>query len=111
MPNSKSPLDLQLLLFIELLHATMPIHDETILLDIHLNNEEGLGWTEGEGLLSGLLPLYDEIKTGNYQFLRLVKAIHKEFNGEKNAIRNPINETILLSAAQERFIACIGSDL
>ncbi|MCE3239208.1 MAG: hypothetical protein K0R24_2189 [Gammaproteobacteria bacterium] len=33
------------------------IHDETILLDIHLNNEEGLGWTEGEGLLSGLLPL------------------------------------------------------
>jgi hypothetical protein len=86
------------------------IHNENILLDIDVNNEEGFGWTEGEGILPDLLPLYDEIKSANYQFLRLVNSIHEEFNGKENAMKAFINETNILSVAQERFIECIGID-
>lgn len=50
-------------------------HDQYILLEIYINNEEGRGWTEGEGLLADLLPLYAEIKAKNYQLLHLVTAI------------------------------------
>ncbi|MHA7841666.1 MAG: hypothetical protein ACX932_07370 [Gammaproteobacteria bacterium] len=39
---------------------------------INFINEAGFGWVDGEGMLPDLLPLYDEIKTENYQFLRLV---------------------------------------
>ena len=46
---------------------TIAIHGEDVLLEIDINNEEGFGWTEGEGILPDLLPLYDEIKSGNYQ--------------------------------------------
>jgi hypothetical protein len=52
--------------------------------------------------------LYDEIKSGNYQFLRLVSSIHEELNGKDNAIDNVINETNILSEAQEKFIECMG---
>lgn len=86
------------------------IHDEYILLDIDINNEDGFGWTEGEGILPDLLPLYDEIKSGNYQFLKLVNSIYEKFNGKENAINTIINKKNILSAAQERFIECIGVD-
>jgi hypothetical protein len=53
-------------------------HCDDILLDIYIQNEEGFGWTEGEGVWQNLLPLYDEIKSKNYQFLRIVSAVHDE---------------------------------
>ena len=52
-------------------------HDQHVLLEIYIHNEKGRGWTEGEGLLPDLLPLYDEIKSKNYQFLHLVTAIER----------------------------------
>ena len=60
-----------------------PQHEQTILLEVHISNEEGFGWTEGEGILADLLPLYDEIKNKNYQLLRLVsfgKYLMSSFN-------------------------------
>jgi hypothetical protein len=43
------------------------IRGSHILLDIDFHNEDGFGWVAGEGILPDLLPLYDEIKSGNYQ--------------------------------------------
>ena len=81
---------------------------EKILLDVDINVEEGFGWIEGEGMLVDLLPLYDEIKTGNYQFLKLVSSIHEELTGEENTLKTTISKFKNLSAAQEAFLACIG---
>jgi hypothetical protein len=54
--------------------------DENLIIDIDIRNEEGFGWTEGEGVLADLLPIYDEIKSNNYQFLlsrlNIIKAKH-----------------------------------
>jgi len=46
-----------------------------VLLDVCISNDEGGGWIDGEELLPDLLPLYDEIKEKNYQWLVLVAAI------------------------------------
>ena len=89
---------------------TAETHNENFLLEIDVNNEDGFGWTEGEGILPDLLPLYDEIKSGNYQFLRIVNSLHEELNGKDKAINNLINETNILSEAQEKFIECMGID-
>ncbi len=86
------------------------IHNEHILLDVYINNEEGFGWTEGEGMLADLLPLYDEIKSGNYQFLRLASSVNDELTGVENAVKIASSETQLLSSAQEAFLECVGID-
>lgn len=58
-------------------------HQKNIVLDIQLHDEEGFcGWIEGEGMLPMLLPLYDEIKSANYDILRLSGFIHDQFYGE-----------------------------
>lgn len=81
---------------------------EHILLDVRVNNEEGFGWTEGEGLLSDFLPLYEEIKAKNYQFLRLAAAVYDEFMGEKeNALAAVIADSEL-SSAQSAFLNSVG---
>ncbi len=79
---------------------------EHIILSIYVQNEEGFGWTEGEGILPELLPLYEEIKAKNYQFLRLVSAIHHELMGKKDNT-NPITD-FKLSVAQKAFLQTTG---
>lgn len=86
------------------------IYNENILLDIYINNEEGFGWTDGEGMLADLLPLYDEIKDGNYQFLQLASSVNEELTGKKNSLSSAISEATNLSEAQEAFLECIGID-
>lgn len=81
----------------------------SVLLTIDLTNEEGFGWTEGEGLLPDLLPLYDEIKKGDDQFLRLVTAIHQEWMGKNQALDARL-DGIKLSKAQAAFLGAIGVD-
>lgn len=49
--------------------------EDQMIVVLDLQNEDGFGWTEGEGMLAELLPLYDEIKKGNYQVLRLAVAL------------------------------------
>jgi hypothetical protein len=80
-------------------------YGEDILLDINIQNEDGFGWTEGEGLLPDLLPLYDEIKDKNYQFLRIVAAVNNEFSGEsESSLSTLLAEIPLLSIAQQTFL-------
>ncbi len=74
------------------------IHNSYVVLDINFGNEDGFGWVEGEGMLSELLPLYDEIQTGNYQLLRLI-AFYT--GGEDNSYK--MNSGFALSNAQEAF--------
>ena len=70
-----------------------------VVLDINFSNEDGLDWIEGDGMLPDLLPLYDEIKARNYQFLRLVAGAN---NAKANSsLKN--NSGLALSQAQEAF--------
>jgi hypothetical protein len=81
--------------------------DQYIVLDIELNSEEGFGWTEGEGILPHLLPLYEEIKNKNYQLLQIASIINEEFTGTKpNQFKALVTE-IKLSSAQKAFIDCV----
>jgi hypothetical protein len=84
-------------------------HEQTSLLEVHISNEEGFGWTEGEGILADLLPLYDEIKNKNYQLLRLVSAINNKFTGApQGAVNKTVSKANLLSPAQEAFLKNVG---
>jgi hypothetical protein len=82
--------------------------DPSILLDIHFSNEEGLGWLEAEEILPDLLPLYDEIKTGNYQFLRLVRDVSERMQTADFIERT---NSLLLSEAEEAFFKYAEIDL
>ena len=84
------------------------IQQQSVLLDIHFTNEEGLGWTEGEGMLPDLLPLYDEIKAKNYQFLHLVADINHKMSGETHPSANA--NKLELSPAQKAFFELANVD-
>ncbi len=77
-----------------------------VVLDINYSNEDGFGWVEGEGMLPDLLPLYDEIKAGNYQFLRLVAGANNA--NTNSSLEN--NSGLGLSQAQEAFFKYAGID-
>lgn len=86
-------------------------HTDHILLDIRIYNEDGWGWVEGEGLLPNILPLYDEIKAKNYQFLQLVTAINNEFmDEEQNSLSKLMKKITKLSSAQRAFLKIVGFD-
>ena len=76
-----------------------------IILSIDIHNEESFGWTEGEGLLPELIPLYEEMKANNYQFLRLVLRIHNELRGEE---KESTLAGMKLSAVQKEFLQVTG---
>ncbi len=76
--------------------------DPYIFLDINFNNEKGFGSLEGEGMLAELLPLYDEIKSGNYQFLRLVTEANTITTKTENSFGK--NSSYTLSPAQKAFL-------
>ena len=79
-----------------------------VVLAIRLDTEPGMDWKDGEGVLGDFLPLYNEIKAKNYQFLRLISAINDEFMGEKeNPLKNFIS-TVKLSSAEKVFIDHLG---
>lgn len=81
------------------------ITDTHVLLDIDYNNEEGFSdWIEGEEMLIELLPLYDEIKSGNYEILRILADV---CDGKTDILKKPAQGNdidIALSEAQEAFL-------
>lgn len=84
------------------------VKENYAVLDVRVQNEEGFGWTEGEEVLSELLPLYKEIKSKNYQFFKLVKAINDKLTGKKeNALSLMLADT-KLSSAQVAFLDSVG---
>ena len=74
------------------------IYNSYVVLDINFGNEDGFGWIEGEGMLSELLPLYNEIKASNYQLLRLIASYT---NSEDDSYK--MDTELALSNAQEAF--------
>lgn len=83
-------------------------HGEFILLDLNIQNEEGFGWTEGEGILPDLLPLYDEIKSRNYQILKLIAAINNEFSAENENSLEEFISALTLTSAQKSYLENLG---
>lgn len=77
-----------------------------VVLVINFSSEDGFGWIEGEGMLPDLLPLYDEIKAGNYQFLRLVAGANNA--NINSSLEN--NSGLPLSQAQKAFFKYAGID-
>ena len=58
-----------------------------VILDIHLNEEEGVGWIEGEGSLSSLVGLRQDLLYGDFRLLYLawLKAAQLEEGMENGA--------------------------
>jgi hypothetical protein len=76
----------------------------SIVVAIELGCEDGFGWTEGEGMLVDLLPLYDEIKNKNYRCLDLAKAINETlFMEDENSLANYLANN-KLSKAQNSLL-------
>ncbi len=83
-------------------------HGEYTLLDIQINNEEGFGWTEGEGVLPELLPLHAEIQRGQYHGLLLVQAIHKVFCEDGSGAIQHVMKDPRPSEAAKTLLECVG---
>lgn len=82
-------------------------HNDKVLVNITLTNEEGFGWTEGEGMLADLLPLYDELIRHNYHCLRLVLAINDTLTSKNDeAISQLLAEDNLASEAEQALLEC-----
>lgn len=81
-------------------------HGKFLVLDVEVNNEDGFGWTEGEGILPILLPIYAEILNKNYQFLRLAAAINNELTGDMECLGDIKSKS--LTEAHKEFMNCSG---
>ena len=79
------------------------IHNDYFLLQIETHDENGFGLTEGEELLPEFLPLYEEIKSGNYQLLKMVHSIHAALNEEGKSMSHLKNKNSL-SKAQKKLL-------
>ncbi len=55
---------------------------KNVLVDINISPEEAGGWTDGEGWLGAILPIYDEIKKGDYRIFQIAKAVHQDYDGD-----------------------------
>ena len=75
-------------------------HDAHVILTINYTDEYGFGWIDGEGMLPDLLPLYEEIKAGDYQLLQLVASAT---DADSNSSLDN-NSALTLSSAQEAFL-------
>ncbi|MDY7078341.1 MAG: hypothetical protein SXV54_15600 [Chloroflexota bacterium] len=68
------------------------IQGEYAILDIQLNEENGLGWIEGEGWLGSLVGLRDAILQGDYRVLYLawLKGLMSAYDVDADALEPPV---------------------
>jgi hypothetical protein len=68
------------------------IKGEYAILNIQLNEEEGLGWIEGEGWLGALVGLRDAILQGDYRVLYLawLKGLTLTYDVNEDALEPPV---------------------
>ncbi|PCI35164.1 MAG: hypothetical protein COB50_05605 [Thiotrichales bacterium] len=83
-------------------------HNSHLLLDICINNEEGGGWIDGEGLLPKMLTLHDEIIAGNYDILELAAKIHDKISAGQSDDLETILKEQGLSLAQQAFFDSVA---
>jgi hypothetical protein len=89
------------------------VRGDSTVLDIHLDEESGLGWLEGEGWLDALVGLRDAILRQDYRLLYLAwltsLTLAHEVDGE--ALEPPVPPGLqTLSPALESFIELFGLD-
>lgn len=84
-------------------------YGDYVLLDITIDDDNGgWGWIEGEGMLADLLPLYEEIKNGNYQLFLLIAFINAIYSDKDDYLINTLRKSLApLSFAQQAFIKAI----
>lgn len=79
-----------------------------VILDISVNDEEGFGWIEGEGNLSSLIALRQEILQGDYRLLYLawLKAITCPFDElDEKELEPPVPSGLgKLSSSLQAFV-------
>jgi len=82
---------------------------EYTILILEINDEDGgWGWIEGEEMLGELLPLYEEIKMGNYNVLVLFAIINATYNqADQNTLDAMYGVLLPLSTAQRFLLKCI----
>ncbi len=78
------------------------------LLSIDSQNENGFGWIEGETMLADILPLYYEIKNGDYHFLHLMGDVKNQLEAESG--NNADISVSALTEAQAAFFKYAGID-
>lgn len=89
---------------------------EYIILDLEINEEEGMsGWVEGEGWLSRLLPLRDELLQGDLRLLYLawlrVAPTQTGYELEDDPVEPPIPPNLgKLSPALNTFVELVEMD-
>lgn len=80
---------------------------EYLVLNVEVNNEDGFGWTNGEGILPTFLSIHEEICNKNYQFLQLAAAVNHELTGEGTYSMVDIKKKSL-TKAHKKFINCVA---
>lgn len=84
-------------------------HDQNVVLEIRINDEDGGGgWVDGEGWLSDLLPLYDEIINKDYRLLSLTLNINRDLGYDIEETQDCEILQADLSSAQKVFLKCVG---
>jgi len=87
--------------------------DEHAILDIQLDEEEGLDWIEGEGWLDSLVELRDAILQGDYRLLYLawLKGLTLAYAVDQSALEPPLPPGLrALTPALERFVELFDVD-
>ena len=91
---------------------SLSTHNQYIILDIRLDNEEGDSWIEEEGTLSRLLPIRNDLLNGDYRSLYLAWIASINQNEINDAqIEPPVPANLKqLSSSLKHFIAFLQID-
>ena len=86
-----------------------------VIVDICFNDEEGSGWIEGEGWLSSLITLRNDLLNGDLRIIYLawLNAVHLEYDIKKynNKPEPPVPDNLQnLSAGLKSFVDFFGID-
>jgi len=94
-------------------YVTGEVVGDYILVEIRMDNEEGFGWTEGEGYLDQLISLRDDILRRDYRVLYLgwLSALHDEYAYEAEWLEPPVPAGLQkLTPALESFVELFEVD-
>lgn len=87
---------------------------QNAIVNIEFQDEEGLGWIEGEGWLTSFVPLRQALLEGDYRVLYLawLEAAHlDEENEEENLLEPPVPPNLkTLSGALQSFVDWLQMD-
>jgi len=90
---------------------TVSTTSKYVILNVHINEEEGIGWVEGEGWLPRLLTLRDELLHGDYLVWLRTAPYLAENTLEDDPVEPPIPSNLgKLSDALQAFVELVELD-